>query len=235
MRGAHLIINIVSLLGRGATGHDTPITDIAFDASGTYVATASTDRTVRVWHVAGGYCTHALRSGHAVIVRRVWFHPLRGRLLVVSADDEGGLCMWTLHAPTAASGPAAGKGRGGPAEVTCHKLVNHMSAVTGVAFIADGARLVSVSRDKVINTWDLATASLVHTLPVYECMEAVVAWPTQMPLPAGSSSAADAHVLTVGDKGILRLWNMTSHKCVHQHQPHGTSSLFHTICFLDSH
>ena len=58
-----------SLAGEGSTalrsfrGHKAPVADMAVDASGGLLATASADRSVRVWDVDGGFCTHSF-TGH---------------------------------------------------------------------------------------------------------------------------------------------------------------------------
>jgi WD40 repeat protein len=48
---------------RSFKGHRAPVADLAVDASGGLLATGSADRTVRVWDVDGGFCTHSF-SGH---------------------------------------------------------------------------------------------------------------------------------------------------------------------------
>src|ERR1700686_2642053 len=47
-------------------------------------------------------------------------------------------------------------------------LENHVSVVRGLDFSADGATLVSGSRDQVVNFWDMKSFKLKITLPVYE-------------------------------------------------------------------
>ena len=54
--------------------HKLPVSDVSFDASGGIVATASADRSVKVWDVQGGFCTHHF-TGHQGVVLRVIFHP----------------------------------------------------------------------------------------------------------------------------------------------------------------
>ena len=44
-------------------GHRAPVADLAVDGSGGLLASGSADRTVRVWDVDRGYCTHAF-EGH---------------------------------------------------------------------------------------------------------------------------------------------------------------------------
>ena len=47
---------------------------MAVDASGGLLATASADRSVKVWDLQGGFCTHHF-TGHRGVVLRVIFHP----------------------------------------------------------------------------------------------------------------------------------------------------------------
>ena len=54
--------------------HKLPVSDLAIDASGGFVASASADRTVKVWDLQGGFCTHSF-SGRSGVVLRVIFHP----------------------------------------------------------------------------------------------------------------------------------------------------------------
>lgn len=44
-------------------GHRAPIADLAVDSSGGLLASAGADRSVRVWDVDGGFCTHSF-TGH---------------------------------------------------------------------------------------------------------------------------------------------------------------------------
>ena len=46
-----------------AQGHRAPVADLAVDGSGGLLASGSADRSVRVWDVDRGYCTHAF-EGH---------------------------------------------------------------------------------------------------------------------------------------------------------------------------
>jgi WD40 repeat protein len=44
-------------------GHRAPVADMCLDASGGLLASASADRSARVWDVDGGFCTHHF-TGH---------------------------------------------------------------------------------------------------------------------------------------------------------------------------
>lgn len=63
--------------------------------SGTLVATGSADRTVRVWDVAKGYCTHNFRE-HTDIIHTVYFHPDPNRLQLFSCSDDNTIRIFDL-------------------------------------------------------------------------------------------------------------------------------------------
>ena len=98
------------------------------------------------------------------------------------------------------------------------------SAVTSAVFSPDGDTLYTAGRDKVINIWRLPTGTLVRTIPVYEAVESMAVLPS---LAAASASlvpvaeeyrkehAHEPHLLTGGDRGLIRVWNATTLKCVY--------------------
>ena len=44
-------------------GHRAPVAHMAVDGSGGLLATASADKSAKVWDVEGGFCTHSF-TGH---------------------------------------------------------------------------------------------------------------------------------------------------------------------------
>jgi WD40 repeat protein len=56
---------------RSIKGHNMPILCMAYDATGTLVATGCADRNVRVFDIDKGYCTHNYKE-HNDIVRSGW-------------------------------------------------------------------------------------------------------------------------------------------------------------------
>jgi U3 small nucleolar RNA-associated protein 13 len=70
---------------RAFRGHRAPVAAMAVHPSGGLLATASADRSARVWDADGGFCTHAL-TGHAGVVLAVAFHPTE-LLLLTGGDD----------------------------------------------------------------------------------------------------------------------------------------------------
>eukprot|EP00899_Mesostigma_viride_P028342 jgi/Mesvir1/8693/Mv02630-RA.2 len=200
--------------------HDAPVITMAVHCSGALLATGSTDRSVRVWDVEKGFCTHSFR-GHEGMVTTVIFHPDASRLQLFSGNDGAVVRVWDLNTKRCTA-----------------TLKSHFSAVTGLSVSEDGATLVSCGRDKVANVWDLTTHKLLRTVPVYEALEAVHVIPSSSSLPGAASAGAqdkpkkkskslpgavakgqasgELHFVTAGEKGILRVWNASTGECVYE-------------------
>jgi U3 small nucleolar RNA-associated protein 13 len=111
--------------------HQMPVLCMAYDPTGTLVATGSADRTIRVWDMAGGFCTHSFRD-HTDIVRTVTFHPDPQRLLLISTSDDNTVRVFDLR------------------DSKCVAVFRtHVSLPTAVAFSPDGYLMASCGRDKV--------------------------------------------------------------------------------------
>ena len=64
-------------IGRKWKPHKMPVLAMSVDPTGQFLATASADRTIRVWDIQRGYATHIFK-GHAAMVTSVQFHETRG-------------------------------------------------------------------------------------------------------------------------------------------------------------
>ncbi|OWT42609.1 WD domain, g-beta repeat domain-containing protein [Pochonia chlamydosporia 170] len=133
-------------------GHDDPVTSVAFSHDSKLVASASGDKTIRIWHAETGECTQTLK-GHDDWVYSVAFsHDSK---LVASASDDKTIRIW--HAETG--------------ECT-QTLEGHDGPVASVAFSHDSKLVASASRDKTIRIWHAETGECTQTLkghdgPVY--------------------------------------------------------------------
>eukprot|EP00873_Tetraselmis_striata_P034175 jgi/Tetstr1/454439/TSEL_041339.t1 len=67
--------------------HSAPVWDMKVDATGGLLATASADRTLRVWDADKGFCTHVFR-GHRDIVLTCAFNHDRHRLQLYSGGVD---------------------------------------------------------------------------------------------------------------------------------------------------
>ncbi|CAN0052238.1 unnamed protein product, partial [Choristocarpus tenellus] len=167
--------------------------------SGTLVATGSSDRTVKVFDVERGYCTHNFK-GHTGIVSVVAFHPAEERLLLLSGSEDASIRVWDLSKQACAG-----------------VLLGHMSTVTSLAFLDGGNQVITGGRDRVLNVWDIKRSVLLKTVPVYEEVEGLQVLPRDGEFyshkksdQSGSTKGfpVGRRVAVAGSKGVLRVFEL---------------------------
>lgn len=120
-------------------GHNGIITDLEFDAEGYRLASASEDKTIKIWTLTVKDKKLALKEaktleGHTAQVYDVAFSP-DGKQLVSGSYDTS-LRLWNLSAGSS----------------TLMKM--HFEKVQCVAFSPDGKNIISGSSDSRILVWD---------------------------------------------------------------------------------
>ncbi len=124
------------------TGHTGMVYSVSFSGDGRLLASASQDRTVRVWEVAASKCVAVLR-GHTDKVYAAAFHPDGKRL--ASGGRDRAIWIWDLATRQDVA-----------------RLEGHTNYVFSLAFSPDGRSLVSGSGDGTVRIWDTESPTLRH-------------------------------------------------------------------------
>ena len=193
--------------------HALPVLDLAFSPSGAELASCAADKSIIVYSVARpGTVTHrfapsaanpAAKPGHKSRVVRLHWHPQIARAQLLSCAEDGEMRLWSLK------------------DNSSVLLANHMSLVASTAFTCDGQTLLSGGRDKVVNVWSMAEATLgkhLRTLPVYESVEGLAVLsgrPSCVAAAAAAGSKPETYFTTAGSKGSLRTWALSTLECVY--------------------
>ncbi len=149
-------------------GHGERVISVVFSPDGKTLASASWDKTIKLWHRDTGKLISTL-EGHVDWVNSVVFSP-DGKTLASASDDKT-IKLW--HRDT-------GK--------LISTLEGHGESVNSVVFSPDGKTLASASADKTIKLWHRDTGKLISTLEGHgESVNSVVFSPDGKTLASASA------------------------------------------------
>jgi WD40 repeat protein/tRNA A-37 threonylcarbamoyl transferase component Bud32 len=181
--------------------HRSTIHQLAISPDGKRLATASEDKTAKVWDAATG--EELLALPHAERVFSVAFGP--GGKLLASASGElekpGEVTLWD-----AATGKEVRtlRGHGGPA--------------LSVAFNSDGTRLATAGLDLTVRLWDVATGAELHRLSGQAFNAHGLAF-----------SHDGRRVALAGTNGTVKVWDALAGKEIHLLRGH--RGPVNSVCF----
>ncbi|MEU1478843.1 AAA family ATPase [Streptomyces sp. NPDC005760] len=206
------LISIVNApLATPLTGHTGAVYLTSFSPDGKLLATASYDRTVRLWDVADR--SHPKPLGAPLAGGTSWvssavFSP-DGRTLA-SAGDDGRIRLWDLKDPRRPTPLGA-------------PLTGHRGTIYLIAFSPDGRTLASAGEDRTVRLWDMRDRERPPTeLTGAGAAVRSVAWS-----PDGRTLAAG------GDDTTVRLWNVTDPRRPERYGTplSGHTALVHSVAF----
>ncbi|KAF9118779.1 Cilia- and flagella-associated protein 57, partial [Mortierella sp. 14UC] len=130
---------VTGIPGSTFDDHKERINCFAYSPCGSWIASGSSENTVRLWSLPEGTPGHVL-AGHTGAVWAVAFSP--DGLQVASAGFDCTVRLWDT--------------RTGSLTAT---LTGHSSYVSALSYSPDGATVASGSRDRTMRLWDVQTGS----------------------------------------------------------------------------
>lgn len=198
------------------SGHARGINDVAWSPSRQYVATASDDKTLRLWdvsspHTTSGVATNGTGAGEALVefkghldfVFSASFSPTSD--LLASGSFDSTIKLWDVRCGSCVS-----------------TLPAHSDPVTSVAFNFDGTCIASASHDGLARVWDVATGECLKTIVGEESSEGVAVGCVKF-------SPNGKYLLSSSLDGKVRLWDLVGGKWFDQ-SPQRRGKCLKTYC-----
>ncbi|MBE8986506.1 WD40 repeat domain-containing protein [Nostoc sp. LEGE 12450] len=125
-------------------GHSSGVISVAFSPNRPQLASASYDKTIKIWDVGSGKLIKTL-TGHSESVYSVVYSPNGQQLASASTDKT--IKIWDVSSAK-----------------LLKTLTGHSREVISVVYSPNGQQLASAGDDKTIKIWDVSSGKLLKTL-----------------------------------------------------------------------
>ncbi|XP_055752025.1 dynein assembly factor with WDR repeat domains 1 isoform X3 [Salvelinus fontinalis] len=200
-------------LFKALQAHILPLTNVAFNKSGSRFITGSYDRTCKIWDTASGEELHTL-EGHRNVVYAITFNNPYGDKIATGSFDK--TCrLWSVE-----TGKCFHTFRGHTAEIVC------------LAFNPQSTLVATGSMDTTAKLWDIQTGEEVSTLTVWEaasgkCMATLAGHEDEV-LDVCFDYTGQL-IATASADGTARVYSAASYQCISRLESH--EGEISKICF----
>ncbi|GHO96591.1 hypothetical protein KSF_066390 [Reticulibacter mediterranei] len=176
-----------TILIRTLHGHNGPVTDCAISPDGTWIVSASEDRTLKLWDKHTGALRFTM-EGHTAQVTCCSITPGGNR--IISGARDGIIKIWNAYTGN-----------------ELYSFSGHTNAITRCAVSSDGNWFVTASEDQTLKLWSLRTVNKFPPLRDYRISQIRTLQGHEGAVRSCAVSPDSTWIASTSDNCTLRLWD----------------------------